>query len=96
MEQNRVRIVDIAETLGLSTATVSKVIHDKTSKISNETIKRVQQELERTGYGVLEFRFACLLHMFLNGELQEYTHCLLQKKYSGWLYHLLFSKSVNG
>lgn len=50
MEQNRVRIVDIAETLGLSTATVSKVIHGKTSKISNETVKRVQQELERTGY----------------------------------------------
>lgn len=50
MEQNRVRIVDIAETLGLSTATVSKVIHGKTSKISDETVKRVQQELERTGY----------------------------------------------
>lgn len=50
MEQNRIRIVDIAETLGLSTATVSKVIHGKTSKISNETVKRVQQELERTGY----------------------------------------------
>lgn len=50
MKQNRVRIVDIAEALGLSTATVSKVIHGKTSKISKETVKRVQQELERTGY----------------------------------------------
>lgn len=50
MGQNRVRIVDIADTLGLSTATVSKVIHGKTSKISDETVKRVQQELERTGY----------------------------------------------
>ena len=50
MEQSRVRIVDIAEALGLSTATVSNVIHGKTEKISGETVKRVQLELERTGY----------------------------------------------
>lgn len=50
MSQNRVRIVDIAEALGLSTATVSNVIHGKTNKISDETVKRVQQELEKTGY----------------------------------------------
>lgn len=30
MVQNRVRIVDVTEALGLSTATVSKVIHGKT------------------------------------------------------------------
>ena len=34
MEQNQVRIADIAEALGLSTATVSNVIHGKTQKIS--------------------------------------------------------------
>ena len=50
MEQSRVRIVDIAQTLGLSTATVSNVLHGKTEKLSGETVKRVQQELERTGY----------------------------------------------
>ncbi len=50
MEQGRVRIADIADELGLSTATVSNVIHGKTGKISDETVKRVQQELERTGY----------------------------------------------
>ena len=33
MEQNRVRIADIADALGLSTATVSNVIHGKTQKI---------------------------------------------------------------
>ena len=32
--QERVRICDIAEELGLSTATVSNVIHGKTQKIS--------------------------------------------------------------
>ena len=37
MTQNRVRIVDVADALGLSTATVSKVIHGKTEKISDET-----------------------------------------------------------
>ena len=50
MTQNRVRIVDVADALGLSTATVSKVIHGKTEKISDKTVKRVQQELERSGY----------------------------------------------
>lgn len=50
MEQNRVRIADIAEALGISTATVSNVIHGKTTKISDATVKRVEQELEKTGY----------------------------------------------
>lgn len=50
MEQQRVRIVDIAEELGLSTATVSNVIHGKTQKISDETVKRVQALLEERQY----------------------------------------------
>lgn len=50
MEQNRVRIADIADALGLSTATVSNVIHGKTAKLSDATVKRVEQELEKTGY----------------------------------------------
>lgn len=50
MEAGRVRIVDIAEELGLSTATVSNVIHGKTNKVSAETVKRVQELLERRQY----------------------------------------------
>ncbi len=50
MENQRVRIVDIAEELGVSTATVSNVIHGKTKKISDETVKRVQQLLEKRQY----------------------------------------------
>ena len=46
----RVRISDIAEELGLSTATVSNVIHGKTSKVSDETVKRVQSLLEQRQY----------------------------------------------
>lgn len=46
----RVRIVDIAEELGVSTATVSNVIHGKTKKISDETVKRVQELIEKRGY----------------------------------------------
>lgn len=49
MEQ-RVRIVDIAEELGVSTATVSNVIHGKTKKISAQTVKRVQELLEKRQY----------------------------------------------
>lgn len=50
MDEKRVRIVDIADELGLSTATVSNVIHGKTKKISDETVKRVQELLEKKQY----------------------------------------------
>lgn len=50
MAQERVRIADIAEELGVSTATVSNVIHGKTKKISAETVKRVQALLEERDY----------------------------------------------
>lgn len=50
MEEQRVRISDIAEELGLSTATVSNVIHGKTKKISDETVKRVMLLLEEKQY----------------------------------------------
>lgn len=49
-ENRRVRICDIAEELGVSTATVSNVIHGKTKKISDETVKRVQQLIEEWEY----------------------------------------------
>lgn len=50
MDEGRIRIVDIAEELGVSTATVSNVIHGKTKKISDETVKRVQELLEVRQY----------------------------------------------
>lgn len=49
MEQ-RVRIRDIAEELGLSTATVSNVIHGKTGKVSQETTRRVMELVEQRQY----------------------------------------------
>ena len=50
MEGRRVRISDIAEELGLSSATVSNVIHGKTKKVSDETQRRVQALLEERRY----------------------------------------------
>ena len=50
MEKERVRIADIAEELALSTATVSNVIHGKAKKVSCETVKRVQELIEKRGY----------------------------------------------
>ena len=49
-DENKVRIIDIANDLGVSTATVSNVLHGKTKKISDATIKRVEQKLEESGY----------------------------------------------
>lgn len=50
VEKERIRISDIAQELGLSTATVSNVIHGKTKKVSDETVKRVQELLEKRAY----------------------------------------------
>ena len=50
MDEKRVRISDIAEELGLSTATVSNVIHGKTQRVSDETVKKVQELLEKREY----------------------------------------------
>lgn len=50
MEQERVRIADIARELGLSTATVSNVLHGKTKKVSDETVRRVQELVEKWNY----------------------------------------------
>lgn len=46
----RIRITDIAQELGVSTATVSNVIHGKTKKISDRTVARVQKCLEERQY----------------------------------------------
>ncbi len=46
----RVTIKDIAEEIGVSTATVSNVIHGKTKKISDRTVAKVQEKLQESGY----------------------------------------------
>lgn len=50
MNENRITIKDIAEELGVSTATVSNVIHGKTKKISQQTVAKVQEKIEKSGY----------------------------------------------
>lgn len=50
MEELRVRISDIAEEPGLSMATVSNVLHGRTKKISDETVRRVMALIEKRDY----------------------------------------------
>ncbi len=64
MSEKRVTIVDIADELGVSTATVSNVIHGKTKKVSPRTVRRVQELLEERRYipsmaGILLAILAC-------------------------------------
>lgn len=81
MEQ-RVRICDIAEELGLSTATVSNVIHGKTKKISDETVKRVMALVEQRQYipniaGVLLARNSSgIIGIFVNDHEKYQGHTL--------------------
>lgn len=50
MDKRPVTIQDVAYELGVSTATVSNVIHGKTRKIGRETVALVERKLEEMGY----------------------------------------------
>ena len=82
MEENRVRIADIARDLGLSTATVSNVIHGKTAKISDRTVRRVQEELEKREYipsmaGILLAQnSSCIIGVIVNDHEKYENHVL--------------------
>lgn len=65
MEQ-RVRICDIAEELGLSTATVSNVIHGKTNKVSDETVKAMTRQVLLAYALIAPFK---VLNMILGGGI---------------------------
>lgn len=80
--QERVRICDIAEELGLSTATVSNVIHGKTNKVSDETVRRVTALLEKRQYipsmaGILLARNSSgIIGVFVNDHPKYAGHTL--------------------
>lgn len=80
--QERVRICDIAKELGLSTATVSNVIHGKTNKVSDETVQRVTALLEERRYipsmaGILLARNGSgIIGVFVNDHPKYEGHTL--------------------
>ena len=80
--QERVRICDIAKELGLSTATVSNVIHGKTNKVSDETVQRVTALLEKRQYipsmaGILLARNSSgIIGVFVNDHPKYEGHTL--------------------
>ena len=80
--QEQVRICDIAEELGLSTATVSNVIHGKTNKVSDETVQRVTALLEKRQYipsmaGILLARNSSgIIGVFVNDHPKYEGHTL--------------------
>ena len=82
MSNNRIRISDIAQELGLSTATVSNVIHGKSHKVSDETVKRVQALLEQRQYipsmaGILLAQNASkIIGVFVNDHEKYEGHTL--------------------
>lgn len=93
-DQSRVRIKDIAEELGLSTATVSNVIHGKTGRVSDATIRRVQQCLEERRYipsmaGILLSRSASgIIGVFINDHEKYEGHTLEDAFIASALNHL--------
>ena len=86
MEEKRVRIADIAGELGLSTATVSNVLHGKTKKISDETVKRVQALLEERQYipsmaGILLAQNSSLIIGIMINDHEKYEGRALEDSY---------------
>ena len=102
MEDQRVRISDIAQELGLSTATVSNVIHGKTKKISEETQKRVMALLEEKQYipsmaGILLARNSSrIIGVFVNDHEKYEGHTLDDFFISSSLNYLSTEIEANG
>ena len=102
MEEQRVRISDIAEELGLSTATVSNVIHGKTKKISDKTVKRVQALLEERQYipsmaGILLAQNSSkIVGVFINDHEKYEGHTLEDVFIASSLNHLSTKIEANG
>ena len=93
-QEQRVRIRDIAEELGLSTATVSNVIHGKTGKVSDATVRRVQLALEQRQYipsmaGILLARNnSKIVGVFVNDHEKYEGHTLEDAFIASSLNHL--------
>lgn len=98
----RVRISDIAQELGLSTATVSNVIHGKTAKISEQTVRRVQQALEQRQYipsmaGILLAQNASrIIGIFVNDHEKYEGHTLDDVFIASSLNHLSTEIEAHG
>lgn len=98
----RVRISDIAEELGLSTATVSNVIHGKTKKISDETVQRVHALLEQRQYipsmaGILLAQNSSrIIGVFINDHEKYEGHTLDDVFIASSLNHLSTEIEANG
>jgi len=110
MENRKVRIADIAEELGLSTATVANVIHGKTKKISDETVKRVQELLEKRQYipnmaGILLAQNDSKIVGVVTNDHEKYEGhtledqfilCCLWRNVCVWLFHWQYSEKRTG
>lgn len=102
MEQQRVTIRDIADELGLSTATVSNVIHGKTAKLSDATVRRVQALLEQRQYipnmaGILLAQNASkIIGVFVNDHEKYEGHTLDDVFIASSLNHLCTEIEADG
>ena len=102
MEEQRIRISDIAQELGVSTATVSNVIHGKTQKISEETAKRVMALLEERQYMpnmaeiLLAHNPSRIIGVFVNDHEKYEGHTLGDLFISSSLDHLSTQIEANG
>ena len=102
-DENRpIRIADIAEELGVSTATVSNVIHGKTAKVSEATIAKVQETLEKRGYipnmaGILLAQNSSkIIGVFVNDHEKYEGHTLEDAFITSSLNHLSDEIERNG
>ena len=76
---DKIKMKDIAKLAGVSPSTVANVIHGRTHKVSVDTLKRVQDIIDETGY------IPCVIPKMLSGKQSKVIGIVATRGQEKWI-----------